>query len=352
MKFENHTPFVGLSWEHIDSSNTPYLVSVCRIKFRLEELKDSEFQLVLDSNQGELFGKDVFFDDSNDTEIRYTSDYAPFKPLGDVILNTCSYSNSPFPINTWNCGIKIISSDNQIIKEKALKITGSRQWIRKNNNWHLTSPQISSKVPIKYTLAYGGEIQITDTDSQNNILVRYDKNPIGCGLLHKEHPKDTVQAPQIESPSNPLNPKEPYKEYTYEGFGNIDKTWDDRFVYGGTYDDEWLKNQHPLLPKDFDYMFYQTSHPSMRIKNYIQPNTKFILENLLPNKSICSFEIPSYNITNQIISNTQTKSINMHIDTVVVDIYHDDPSKWCVYLSYRSRYKTDEQITKSTIFVD
>ncbi|QOG11535.1 DUF2169 family type VI secretion system accessory protein [Arcobacter sp. FWKO B] len=347
MNFKNHTPFSAFAWENHDNNKQTYITSVCRIKLTISYKKDNELlELKLDKNQGDLFDKDIFFDDSNEKELRYSTDYIPFKPMADIIINANSYSKIALPM--WSCGVKVFSQSNKMILEKNLIVSGQRNWIKKPIvGWELENPTKCDKVPLRYSLAYGGEIT-----KDEEIISSYPYNPIGIGLVDKNHPSHIIKAPQIYEAKLPINPDVPYEILSYEGFGNIDRSWEDRFVFGGTYDDNWIKNQSPFLPLDFDYRFYQTSHPDMRLKEYIQPFTTVVLENLLPNASIAKIIIPPYTPISKTTTNTQENISSMNLDTLLIDIDSQNPNDWCIYLSYRSRIKFDEDVISSEIFLE
>ncbi len=120
------------------------------------------------------------------------------------------------------------------------------------------------------------------------------------------------------------------------GLGFISRTWKHRLSFAGTYDPTWLDEQHPYPPHDFDYFHNQAANPELILEGYVKAGTGLIFANLMPNPGLQRFHIPELYCFAEYISSTGDIQRNMmNIDTVLVDIDHEDPKQWSVYLSYR-----------------
>lgn len=349
MSLTNYTPFPAVTWENTAQTGQTYMSAVCRVKYKL--VSDNEhgiWSLSLDSDQGDLFDEDIFYDDNTHAQIRYGSDYLPYKPGTDIIIN--AVAQAPTPLQTWVCNVSLLTPSNHILIDKSLRIWGERFWRCQSITgiWRLDKEaQSTQKVPIQYAYAYGGEIEILKGETKE-VLAREENNPIGCGVLHKKQTEKTVRAPQIESLDDPI--KKAYHPYTPQGFGYINRTWGQRLVYGGTYDEDWLEHHHPLLPKDFDERFYQSAHPDMIVAGYIPKGSKIRLTNLMQGESIQSIYLPDTDIFARFRTNTTTEEVTMNIDTVLLDIESDECNDHRLYVTWRYRYPRDEEILESAIY--
>jgi len=348
MSLTNYTPFPAATWENTAASDQAYMSAVCRIKYKLvPENERGVWSLVLDTEQGDLFDEDIFYDDTN-AQIRYGSDYLPYKPGTDIIIN--AIAQTPIPQQTWVCNVALLSPSNQTLLNKSLRIWGERFWNAQaiTGIWRLDKEaKPTHKLPIRYQYAYGGEIELTKGETKE-VIAREENNPIGCGLLHKKQNERTVHAPQIESIDDPI--QKPYHPYTPQGFGYINRTWGQRLIYGGTYDEEWLEHRHPLLPRDFDERFYQSAHPDMVVSSYLPKGSKIRLTNLLAGESVQTIYLPDIDIFTRFRMNTTTVEVAMNIDTILLDIDAEDGNDHRVYVSWRYRYPMDEEILETAIY--
>jgi hypothetical protein len=238
--------------------------------------------------------------------------------------------------------------------EKYLRIHGERHWRRQaiTGIWRLDKePEKSIKIPIRYTNSYGGEVFVPSENAEEGeqSLAREEGNPIGCGLLHKKHPDKIVKAPQIESIETPI--LNPYQTYAPQGFGFISRTWESRTEKAGTYDEQWLENQHPLPPLDFDPSFYQAAHPDLIYKSYFESGTLIELLNLLPDHTHQSFTLPKLQIVARYHLNTGVIEQFLNMDTIIVDIASDKKEEWSVFISWRNRHNIQENVQKSEILM-
>ena len=60
--------------------------------------------------------------------------------------------------------------------------------------------------------------------------------------------------------------RDPHSDYAPVAFGPLGRGWPLRARFGGTYDDKWLKDDFPFLPKDFDERYYQAAPEDQQIK--------------------------------------------------------------------------------------
>jgi len=193
--------------------------------------------------------------------------------------------------------------------------------IAKPNPWKLVRPEAIGQLPLQYELAFGGLIPIPMDDAAAAPRVpkkhrlppdrreelgleaplaayaRCEGNPLGVGYAEpwvlKALKLKKTPAPQIEDPAHPFSAKLFWRALRGKqaaldspalqaaGFGPIGRGWPPRRGHAGTYDKKWLEHRHPLLPKDFDFAYWNCAHPSMQCE-HLQGNEILTLTNLVP----------------------------------------------------------------------
>jgi len=102
-------------------------------------------------------------------------------------------------------------------------------------------------------------------------------------------PDEGQPLPNIEEPSNPITQ---WKDKPMPaGFGFIDRSWEQRSKFAGTYDEQWQEEQFPLLPEDFDERAFQAAHPDLIHTPYLQGNERVKITGGTP-ASILEFKLP------------------------------------------------------------
>ncbi len=340
MELKNYTPFPSIAWENVDANNTWYATFVSKVKLDIKIQNDSELKLQLSQDQGELNFSDVFNGKEWESSVRYESDLVTYKKNTDVILNARAYSPLGEKRRSWHCGIKIFEPNGDLIKDYALTVKGERKFTKKAGIWvpHLKTNVTS--VPIRYEKAYGGTIKT----KKDKIIKTKVYNPVGCGIRKTRDASNLAYSPQI----NYL-----HRKFTRipAGFGFIGRTWKNRLKYVGTYDQNWLDNQHPLPPHDFDYLYNQAAHPELVMDGYIQPQTTIELYNLTKHKRKVYFKLPKYELIARLQFHTGEIFQKMDLDTLVIDIDHENETQNCIYASYRTRIEKIHKIIGSQIML-
>ncbi len=338
MKLENNTPFPAVAWENVDAKKTWHITTLIRVKYILcANSRSNRWDLRLTPDQGDLFFEDIYHHDDPNMPVRYESDFATYKPNADVILNANTYSPDGTFRTRWSCGVKITDMQGTPLLYSALKVMGEARWeLHPPLGWIREDVRAIDRLPVRYDKAYGGTLlNHTDSaDDQPAFLSQDESNPVGTGIRHRRMSETTYLEHQLEWESD--SGKKMYPA----GFGAIARSWKTRLVHAGTYDQEWIDEQHPYPPFDFDYKHNQAANPDLVLRGYVQPGTVFSLYNLFPGGGMRQFVIPElYCFSDLFMKNGKKKRMLLNIDTVLIDIDHAQPDKWCVYLSYRGFHK-------------
>ncbi len=324
MLFENHTPFPAIAWENVDASNQWYITTVARVKYALVPV-DKGYKLQLCPDQGELFGEDVFYGTIGQSSVRYESDFVTYKPVTDIIVNAKVYL--PSYATDTQCQVEVLDASKHLLRRVTINVKSPYE---KSN----TPRQIA----LRYEDAYGGGYATPSEEDLYDYCILDEYNPIGVGKHDKNTPKEKKREPLIEFAEERFR-QEPYPA----GFGIINRAWKSRLVFAGTYDDDWLKNQHPLSPYDFKYKYNQAANPALQLDGYLDIYSHITLSNLTGVRETLAFRIPDVILFNEQHTNSVQRKLNsMHIDTILIDIEDEDKKQWAVYISYRNFVKKED----------
>lgn len=284
MSVVNHTPFPALAFRQYNLAGNMNGVVVVQGTFNLIEggaMEPADDQLPLQMS-------DEFEGDSFSSSMIAQTALVPFKPSGDVTFVGSTFAPREKALKSWICAIGVGPVS------KRLRVTGPRDWVplivrhkkgllqkeivEEIAGWKLTDPEPVTEVPIDWTLA---ACDLAQNLAPNPETAPNAQNPLGIGWISGQPRSKEARfaAPQIENPDEPL--KTPDQKLAPEGFGYISPWWKTRLQFAGTYDDDWLKNRHPLLPQDFDFRFWQSAHPDLISKTWFRGDESYHLENLV-----------------------------------------------------------------------
>ena len=334
MDFQNYTPFAGMAWESWDSNGDKFISSLLRLKFKLIQIENSsEWRLQLLPEQGDLFGADVFYDEKKMGSVLYESDYVSFKPCADIVVNAKAIAPNDEASKSWSCGVSLYSKSEEKLNSLDLRVKGSM---------HYGVRESVKEVAIRYELSKGGTLGIKEDEEGKKIATKVDLyNHIGCGN-YPNYEDDLPCSEQIFY-ADGLNIKAP------PGFGFIHRSWKSRLDLAGTYDDNWIKNQHPLPPHDFTYLHNQASHPMLMAKDYIEAGSKIELRNLIKESSIAYFTIPEFKLLSRLKTQTDSRWEVLMLDTLVIDLESEDD--YIVYASYRAYTAFYDQVVSAELML-
>jgi len=294
MNLKNYTPFAGMAWESWDCNGQAFVTSLLRLKFKMVKTEnENEWRLQLVEEQGELFGADEFYDEEKKENVKYESDYVPFKPCADLVVNATAQVPYKEELKSWSCSVALYDKNNNKLNSLGLEVKGPfRNGLR----------EATSSVPIRYIYAQKS--------------TKY--NPIE---------KESDYANQIFY-ADGTSSKVP------AGFGFIHRSWKSRLDLAGTYDEAWIKNQHPLPPHNFSYLHHQAAHPRLMVKDYIEAGSKVVLKNLIKEELDSYFVVPEFKLLSRIKTQTNSTMEILMLDTLLIDL--DEEEEYVVYASYRA----------------
>ena len=193
---------------------------------------------------------------------RYSSDFAYFKPRADLLLVGKCHAPKGSKVPARQVKFQVGS------KSKSLNVFGNRTWKRGLLGSSAGEPEPFTEMELRYQNSFGGS--------------GYKLNPVGKGTEkvntrpgEKLYPLPNILLPgeQISSPGATLEPA---------GFGPLGCMWQQRISKLGTYKGDYLKENWPWFPKDFDWSYFNAAPDDMQMGGYLKGNESLYLENLHP----------------------------------------------------------------------
>jgi hypothetical protein len=210
---------------------------------------------------------------------------------------------------------------SKVLLDKKLIVCGPREFRRSLFGWSLSEPLHALQTPIRWEEAFGGTTWIESGGIQQINEVCFT-NPLGCGWIDEslfkhfkarealcrvqsrqdlqpstglqiipapriEHTGEPIQQLSVSSQPNglsdPFKMAEMAKGYRYRpaGLGAVGRAWTPRLQKAGTYDQIWLKEHWPYLPRDFNFGYWNCAPEDQQI-DWPSPSTLIELFHLAP----------------------------------------------------------------------
>lgn len=315
MQLLNHTPFPALAFPGIDTSDREYRVVVIRTTYQLTPTAvQGEFVPVLmEEAPPPLELEDRYMSAAGESSLVCESDLAPFKPRCDVLLTGTARAPDGRPHHQWPVRLRLSKggddhetprTGSRFLLDKSLIVHGPRHFKKSLLGiWDVHAAEPALGVPLQYELAYGGSSIVpaparsSPTHSKNEPEFLLNEvcfsNPLGRGWRHvdfERHAKSAgmsvsgmTPAPQIEAVDDPIQgldlvsqPPGPLRvdqmaqiatsyRHSPAGFGPVGRAWTPRVQRAGSYDEEWLQNRWPNLPRDFDMGYWNCAPEDQQI---------------------------------------------------------------------------------------
>ncbi len=212
---------------------------------------DARGELRLSEVQRPLVYADEHQGDAGSTSIRHECDFALTKPHSEVLVHGHAVAPKGRPIERMLVRLELPG------RRKDLLVTGERRWERGLLGLSASPPRPFIRMPLVYERAFGGaDHSHPDPKHQGADL----RNPVGCGFRKNPRAADAVGAPlpNLEHPQQSLS-KWDEAPVPVVGMGSLGRGWQPRIAHAGTYDQRWLDEDYPFLPRDFDTRYFQSA---------------------------------------------------------------------------------------------
>jgi hypothetical protein len=239
----------------------------------------------LAEQQADLVMADEFTSEPGSSAPKYESDFAPFKPRCDVLLNGSAYAPGGRPATRVNVGLRV----GTMIK--SFSVVGHREW---KMGWffvHSGRAAPFTVMPISYDNAFGGVDKSHPDKGKHRTFV---PNHVGRGF-QVNLARDAIAGKPLpnteEIGQKVTNPRGKYRPMA---FGSIARVWSPRPKFAGTYDQNWQDNVFPFLPADFDERYNQAAPLDQQI-DHLRGGEDVVLLNLTP-QGKTNFNVPKLSV--------------------------------------------------------
>jgi hypothetical protein len=221
------------------------------------------------------------------------TDWLPSKPMTDVILLAHAYAPPGRRVDRTEIGLRVGPI------QKRLKIVGDRRWTGGPPGFDHAEPQPFERIPLLWERAEGGT---RESDATRTVCDQ--RNPIGRGyyLAVGDMLANVLSTGLSGGPA---------------GLLPIERHWLPRRSFGGTYDDDWRKHRHPLLPADFDEQFYQCA-PADQQTSADLSDAPVELENLTPTGRL-RFRMPRMDLQINVEIGGGVEGVRPRLHTVCIE---------------------------------
>jgi len=336
---ENSTPFRAIAFEHYHRNGRPMGVIAVRASYDL--FPDGTLQLKED--QGIVLS-DEYEGDQLKTPLLRASDIIPFKPNTDITIIGYTYPPRGERSSFWRFGIGI---------EKisvAFCCHGLRRWLPyrgKNDGkcWRMSETQPVDRVPLDYRFCSSDYVAGSPYNAE--IL----DNPLGSPVLDpKISPRDTEVAVAMITHDGDLVIN-PFTQVRIAGTAPIAPYWKLRRRFAGSYDKAWEQEKYPLLPEDFDYLFYQTACPGMIWRGFMRGDETITLRQMTCGYDVVRFQLPQIQPFARInwLDDRQI-ALSLNFDGLHCDLRGSEPP-WRIDLTWRGWVEICPQFFKIDLFM-
>lgn len=240
------------------------------------------------------FADEYFGEPSVYSPVRNEAQTATYKHAIDVVLNGSAYAPRGVPTTavTVELHAGTISKQVRVVGDRFKTLSGP------------SSPAEFVTMPLRYDRAFGG------FDARRELSWKQNPSGIGFGGALSQGREVLTEYPNLEPVQGPL-------EAQPAGFGVVSRAWSPRIEYAGTYDEDWLNRQWPLLPRDFDVRHYQAAPLDQQVAS-LEADDRVRMVNLTTD-GVWEFSMPPTTLDCQVIGDRTKRQVSPRMDTVLIE---------------------------------
>ncbi len=321
LQLKNNSPFAPSISLFPNEQGIDTLYVVVKATFTLGD------QLSISAEQVPPVLADEYWQNPDDSSLKYASDMHLTKPSTDVVLIGQAWAPQEQQVSQLNVRLAVAE------RQKTIRVFGNRAW----RDGKPTVPTPFQCMPLVYEYAYGGT-HVIDTEKQT--MLAEARNPIGRGFVGKRKTQELegMPLPNLEDPKSLI--RKPGDEADPACFAFVSSAWLPRWPYAGTYDETWQKNRAPYLPDDFDLRFFNAAAPEFVFDRYLQGGESVELDNLSRHGPI-RFQLPTCQLEAKVRIAARTETPPLNLETVLIEPEEDRLS-----MVWRAALPCDKQTLK------
>jgi hypothetical protein len=223
-------------------------------------LVDGDGRVVPAEIQEPLATCDEHHGDPGTTAIKYECEFAPFKPRADVIINGQAHAKNGDPVTETTVAVEIGSM------RKEVRVVGDRHWESGVFGFRPTEPTPFVTMPLTFERAFGGSDNSHPDPKHHGAELR---NLVGVGF-RKNPSVEAIEGSPLPNLEHPRHPMRGWGDMIPPvGFGVVGRGWQPRIKFAGTYDQEWLDERFPFLPKDFQQEYFLSAPVDQQFPHFL-----------------------------------------------------------------------------------
>ena len=284
--FDNRTAYAASQFDTVDQFGEAFHVVVARMAYTLGPCgADGMASLLPRAVRAPLLTEDRHLDGDTQAGTVQESDFAPYKPRCDVIVNGAAHAPLGLAMEKFAVNLRVAAAGKTVI-DKTLTVCGERVFRKKAvikrlvqgcarvatlgllrpNPWHLGAPKKFVQLPLHYAFACGGQCRLDTKDGKQHESC--DTNPLGRGFARHWYldaqQLATVPAPRIFYPKQPCTADQFWQGAAGNdlpppaGLAPIGRGWLPRRALAGGIEEkaQWDQDEVPMLPEDFDFAYW------------------------------------------------------------------------------------------------
>lgn len=307
--FDNRTQFSASQFDMVDQFAEAFHVVVARTGYTIGPCgADGVASLTPLALPAPLLTEDRHLGGDTDAGTLQESDFAPYKPRCDVIVNGAAHAPLGLAMAQFAVNLNVSKAGKAVI-DKTLQVCGEHYFRRTDmvkrviqgcakvatlallrpNPWRLSTPEKFTQLPLQYAYATGGQCRI-DTPGRT----QHDScqtNPLGRGFARHWYldaqQLSAVPAPRIYYPKQPCTAQQFWQGAAGQdlplpaGLAPIGRGWLPRRLLAGSIKEktQWSPEELPMLPKDFDFAYWNCTPPDQQCA-HLSGQEQFTLTNL------------------------------------------------------------------------
>lgn len=236
-------------------------------------------------------------------------DFAPRKPACDVLLTGHACAPEGRAVTRLRVSLRVGPM------HKAFDVVGDRVWQAGLTGISASDPQLFTRMPVTYDRAFGGADRYSEDEREHDA---YLPNPVGLGW-HRHLKNDWIDGsplPNTEEIGTAVS--SPTGKYRPMSLGPLGRGWPQRARFAGSYDQAWLDNGFPFLPKDFDERYYLASPEDQQLP-LPQGPMEVVLSGLTPDGER-RFMLPHFEAPVHVFTRSgKHEDLTAKLDTILID---------------------------------
>jgi hypothetical protein len=325
-ELRNRTPFAARELYTADEEGVPALVVVVKVTVSIVPgarcvLAAEQVPVTL---EGEPWG-----DDSATSSYKYEPETALVKPGTDVVVIGHAHARPGEDRET------LVGIEAGPLRKMA-RVFGARRWDKRLLGFEPTPPEPFETVPLVWEECYGGRATPVDGGDEGAVTEFEPRNPVGKGFLARRADPLGTPLPRIEDFDEALT--RPTQSPPPAGFGFVSPHWQPRASFAGTYDEQWVRERAPLLPRNFDRRFYNAGAPGLVSATHLRGDEGVRLLGLSPGGTV-TFGLPGFAPPQVTIHRRASRPVVLpsNLDTIIVE-----PDDGRVQLAWRTHLLLDD----------